>query len=251
MRITKLFSQMICCGAFSGISVFAFAQEPLTHDHLREHGGQVYQATKIDTGWTQNEEGEGSFSSELESWVGTDENKLFIKAHVEKAESEDANYGGSVLYSRNVADYWDVQAGVNYERLQREDEKQDRWAGVVGLHGMAPYFFETDAYLYAGEDQLWKLSLETERDLLFTQKLIGKPYLKADVVLKDESRYASKTGLSSLQAGFQTRYEINKKVMPFVDFGYGYEKGLKQTAWQTGTGSEHGWYYGAGLTLKF
>ncbi len=61
MRITKLFSQMICCGAFSGISVFAFAQEPLTHDHLREHGGQVYQATKIDTGWTQNEEGESSF----------------------------------------------------------------------------------------------------------------------------------------------------------------------------------------------
>ncbi|MFT1026400.1 copper resistance protein B, partial [Acinetobacter baumannii] len=55
----------------------------------------------------------------------------------------------------------------------------------------------------------------------------------------------------SLQAGFQTRYEINKKVMPFVDFGYGYEKGLKQTAWQTGTDSEHGWYYGAGLTLKF
>jgi copper resistance protein B len=74
--------------------------------------------------------------------VGTDENKLFIKAHVEKAESEDANYGGSVLYSRNVADYWDVQAGVNYERLQREDEKQDRWAGVVGLHGMAPYFLK-------------------------------------------------------------------------------------------------------------
>ncbi|PIL54697.1 copper resistance protein CopB, partial [Acinetobacter baumannii] len=24
-----------------------------------------------------------------------------------------------------------------------------------------------------------------------------------------------------------------------------------QTAWQTGTDSEHGWYYGAGLTLKF
>ena len=42
MRITKLFSQMIYCGAFSSISVFTFAQEPLTHDHLREHGGQIY-----------------------------------------------------------------------------------------------------------------------------------------------------------------------------------------------------------------
>ena len=98
MRITKLFSQMLYCGAFSSISVFTFAQEPLTHDHLREHGGQIYQATTIDTGWTQNEEGEGSFSSELETWVGTDENKLFIKAHVEKAESEDANYGLSLIH---------------------------------------------------------------------------------------------------------------------------------------------------------
>ena len=35
MRITKLFSQMICCGAFSGISVFAFAQEPLTRSFTR------------------------------------------------------------------------------------------------------------------------------------------------------------------------------------------------------------------------
>ncbi|MCZ5028332.1 copper resistance protein B, partial [Escherichia coli] len=109
-------------------------------------------ATLVDCGYKEFlDEGESSFSSELESWVGTDENKLFIKAHVDKAESEDANYGGSLLYSRNVADYWDVQAGVNYERLQRENEKQDRWAGVVGLHGMAPYFFETDAYLYVGE----------------------------------------------------------------------------------------------------
>ncbi|WP_139101649.1 copper resistance protein B, partial [Acinetobacter baumannii] len=87
----------------------------------------------------------------------------------------------------------DVQAGVNYERLPRDDEKEDRWAGVVGLHDMAPYFFETLAYLSVDADQLWKLSLETERDLLFTQKLLGKPYLTDDVVLQDESRYASQT----------------------------------------------------------
>ncbi len=84
MRITKLFSQMICCGAFSSVSVLVLAQEPLTHDHLREHGGQVYQATKIDTGWTQNEEGEGRFSSELESWVGTDEINYSSKPMLKK-----------------------------------------------------------------------------------------------------------------------------------------------------------------------
>ena len=56
-----------------------------------------------------------------------------------------------------------------------------------------------------------EVKLRDRKRFAFTQKLIGKPYLKADVVLQDESRYASKTGLSSLQAGFQTRYEINKR----------------------------------------
>ncbi|WP_139101153.1 copper resistance protein B, partial [Acinetobacter baumannii] len=83
-----------------------------------------------------------------ETGVGTEENKLFVEANGEKAESEDSNYGGSVLYSRNVGDNLDVQGGVDYERLLREDEKQDGWAGGVGLHGMGPYFFETEAYLY-------------------------------------------------------------------------------------------------------
>lgn len=251
MHITKLFSRMLICGMFSSVAVPALAQEPVTHDHLREHGGQIYQATTLDSQWSQNEDGQGSFSSELESWIGSDENKFYLQADIEKSESEDVDYSISALYSRNIADYWDVQAGVNYRDQQHDEHGQERWAGVVGLHGLAPYFFETKAYLYAGEDQLWQLSLETERDLLFTQKLIGKPYLKADVILQDESRYASKTGLSSVQAGFQTRYEINKKLMPFVDVGYAYDKGQKQTTWQEESSSEHGWFYGAGLTLKF
>lgn len=38
------------------------------------------------------------------------------------------------------------------------------WCSGLTWHGAL--LFETDAYLYVGEDKLWKLSLETERDLL-------------------------------------------------------------------------------------
>ena len=41
--------------------------------------------------------------------------------------------------------------------------------------------------------------------------------------------YAQKTGLSKLQAGVQTRYEINKKIMPFIDIAYAYHKGADKT----------------------
>ncbi len=47
---------------------------------------------------------------------------------------------------------------------------------MFGLHGLAPYFFETDAYFYLGEDQYAALSLGTTRYLLLTQKLIAQPF---------------------------------------------------------------------------
>ena len=221
------------------------------HDHRLEHGGQIYQATSLENAWILNDDGRGRTSTELKTWVGTDENKIFIKAHVEKAESEKTQTEAKVLYSRNIADFWDVQAGLRYQYEPEQQQDKDQWSAVFGLHGLAPYFFETDAYIYAGADQRWQLNLETSRDVLFTQKLIAQPYLNADVVLSDESKYARKTGLSKLQTGVQLRYEITKKVMPFIDVAYVYHQGVKQTEWQKASDSERGGLYGVGLTLKF
>ena len=193
------------------------------HDHRREHGGQIYQATKLDNQWRLDKHGQGEFNTELETWIGTDQNKLFIKAHSEKSESEKADYAISALYSRNIADFWDAQVGLRYRSEAFEAHRQEAVDAAFGLHGLAPYFFETDAYVYVGKDQHVSLSLETERDILLTQKLITQPYLKADVLIRDESDNAKKTGLSSLQTGVQTRYEISKKVMPFIDVAYRYE----------------------------
>ena len=222
-----------------------------THDHHREHGGQIYQATAIKNAWIVDDDGRGSASTELKTWVGSDKNKIFIQAHVEKAESEKTQTETKLLYSRNVADFWDVQTGVRYQYQPEQKYAQNQWDAVLGLHGLAPYFFETEAYIYAGQNQRWQLSLGTTRDVLFTQKLIAQPYLNADVIFNDESSYASKSGLSKLQIGLQTRYEISKKIMPFIDVAYAYNKGLKQTEFQSATDSKKGWLYGLGLTLKF
>ncbi|ENU26086.1 copper resistance protein B [Acinetobacter modestus] len=221
------------------------------HDHHREHGGQIYQATAIKNAWIVDDDGRGSASTELKTWVGSDKNKIFIQAHVEKAESEKTQTETKLLYSRNVADFWDVQTGVRYQYQPEQKYAQNQWDAVLGLHGLAPYFFETEAYIYAGQNQRWQLSLETTRDVLFTQKLIAQPYLNADVIFNDESSYASKSGLSKLRIGLQTRYEISKKIMPFIDVAYAYNKGLKQTEFQSATDSKKGWLYGLGLTLKF
>lgn len=226
------------------------------YDHRKEHGAQIYAISTVDTKWLLNEDGEGALKSEIETRIGTDENKIFIKIHTDKAESHDAHFDAKVLYSRMISDFWDVQAGVRYRSQKVEldhhvKDSEEQLDAVIGLHGMAPYFFETDAYFYAGEDHYSGLSLETERDLLLTQKLIFKPYLDLDVVFSDDSKYAKKSGLSSLITGIETRYEISKKVMPYLDIAYEYSKGNDETAWQVESDSEKGWRYGAGVRFKF
>ena len=232
------------------------AAEHQGHDHRKEHGGQVYAVTSFDYKWLVNEDGDGVLKSELETRIGTDENKVFIKIHADQQESDAAEWDAKLLYSRMISDFWDAQIGARYrsEKMKLDHGQSDTEEyvdAVLGLHGMAPYFFETDAYLFAGADSYSGFSLETERDLLLTQKLIVQPYLNLDAVFSDESKYAKKTGLSHVTAGLETRYEISKKVMPYIDIAYAYDKGRDETAWQAATGSEHGWIYGAGIRFKF
>ncbi|ENU20470.1 hypothetical protein F994_00696 [Acinetobacter bohemicus ANC 3994] len=219
--------------------------------HLKEHGGQIYQQTTLESKWLRNDNAQGALKSKLETRIGTDENKIFIKVHADKAESQQTEYDAKLLYSRNVADFWDVQAGIRYRLDPNREIDQDQVDAVLGLHGMVAYFFETDAYVYIGQDRQVSFNLETERDLLLTQKLIIQPYLDMNIVLSDDSNYAKKTGLNSVQLGLETRYEINKKVMPFMDVAYGYNKGVQETAWQKSSSSENAWVYGAGIRFKF
>ena len=60
----------------------------------------------------------------------------------------------SALYSRNVAPFWDVQAGVRYS----EDKITAiviRVDGVIGVLGLAPISLK-QAYLYGGENNFWE-----------------------------------------------------------------------------------------------
>ena len=222
---------------------------PSNDDHLKEHGGQIYQLTRLENAWIVDEDGKGNLGTRFDTLIGTDENRLFIEANLDKAESNDPKYDVSALYSRYVAPFWDIQAGVRYS--EDRNNNSNRVDGVVGILGLAPYFFETQAYLYGGENNFWGASFDVDRDLLLTQKLITQPYIEADIVLNDNSDFASKTGLSELKTGIKTRYEITKRIRPFVDVAYQYEKGLKETRFQQATDSEKGWLYGAGIEFVF
>ena len=224
---------------------------PSVHeDHSSEHGNQIHLSTEIESKWLK-EDGIGTFHNQLEMWLGTDENKLFLQLNSEKEESERTKFDTKLMYSRALQEFWDVQTGIRHTyHPDREKDKSQTYFSV-GLNGLAPYFFDTDIYLYAGKDKQYLMSIESDRDFLITQKLIVQPYVHSEIVFHDDSRYAKKSGLHHLSVGAETRYEITKQVMPFFEVGYKYEKGDKQTAWQDGESSKHGWVYGAGIQFLF
>ena len=118
---------------------------PSHDDHLKEHGGQIYQLTRLENAWLVDEDGKGNLGTRFDTLIGTDENRLFIEVNSEKPESSDPKYDVSALYSRYVAPFWDIQAGVRYSE-DKNSSNSDRVDGVIGVLGLAPYFFETEPY---------------------------------------------------------------------------------------------------------
>lgn len=273
MRITNFYNKDLIWKVVVTISFFMMSSFTLAHAehaelvgqsdqskavfdhsaHLNEHGGQIYQNTKVDQLWLLDEHGYAQSLTELETRFGTDENKIFIKAHIEKPEAQRAEYEAKVLYSRNISDFWDAQAGAEYSSDAKSEK--EKWNAILGIHGLAPYFFETDVYLKIGQDQKLSLELETERDVLLTQKMILKPYLKTQIILNDNAYIAKKTGIDQAELGLEARYEITKQVMPYVQAAYQYHQNVGLFDDQISDTIKHdstkNWIYGMGLRLRF
>lgn len=220
-------------------------------EHAREHGGQRFQSTRIESKWQNRQQGPASLETDWQTWWGSDEHKLFLKGQVDKAESASAHWSLEALYSYQLSEFWDLQAGLRYQSQANSAVEQDAYQAVLGLYGMAPYFFETAAYIYLGKQQQGLMRFETERDFLLTQKLIAQPYFNLDVQLHDGASTAPKSGLSQMTLGLESRYEINKRVMPFVQLGYQYRQAQAESPEHSAVPSTWSWISAAGLRLWF
>ncbi len=218
--------------------------EDMAHDMAREHGGAVHHMFVLEAETGGGPEGAVS-GWDLDGWIGTDDNKLWLKSEGEGSARKLEDAETWALYSRNIATFWDLQAGI------RHDEPDSATYAVFGVNGLAPYFFETEAHLFVSDQGDVSMRLRRENDLLLTQKLVLQHYLELNAYAQDVPEKHVGAGLADGKIGIQTRYEFTRKFAPYVDVHYGRAFGETSNL-AKGRGEETEGLVGAiGLRLMF
>lgn len=149
---------------------------------------------------------------DAQAWYGSDLNKLWIKSEGERSDGRTENAELQVLYSRAISPFFDAQIGARHD-FQPTPTRD--WL-ALGMQGLAPYFFETEATLYIGSGGRSALRLRAEYDFLFTQKLILAPEIEINLYGEDDPQTGVGSGLSDSEFGLRLRYEILKEFAPYI-----------------------------------
>lgn len=191
-------------------AVMAAARKQL----LVENGDVRTTAVLIDTLEAGFGDDEKSYSWNAQGWTGGDINRFWWKTEGEGAfdgKLHDAEV--QALYSRAVAPFWDVQAGV------RQDFRPDGDAAThltVGVQGVAPYWFEMSAAAFLSTKGDLTARAEAEYDQRLTRKWILQPAVELAMAAGDIPELEIGSGLTSVTAGLRLRYEIRKEFAPYV-----------------------------------
>lgn len=241
-------------GAFSGPThaadtVFGAGEmAPVREAMRKEHGEMSTSMLLIDRLEARLQNGRDGYAWDAQGWIGGDIGKLWLKSEGEGA------FGGAIeaaevqaLWSHAIGPFFDLQAGLRYDLRPQPD----RAYAVLGVQGLAPYWFELDAAAFLSTMGDLTARVEAEYDQRITQKFILQPRVEIDLAAQDVPELGIGSGLSTAEAGLRLRYEFVPEFAPYV--GVEYERAFGDTArFRRGEGEDvGGWSLLVGLRAWF
>ena len=149
--------------------------------------------------------------------IGTDYTRLWLKGEGEGLVSEGMGEAEvQALYSRLISPYFEAQAGVRLDTEFGEGDLRARPQLVVGLEGLAPYWFEVEPALFLSAAGDLSARLEGSYDLLITQRLVLQPEAEVNLALQKVEDWGVGSGLNNIEAGLRLRYEIKREIAPYI-----------------------------------
>ena len=189
----------------------AAAFPDLHHEGHAVHDNAVHYYVLFDQLEFQAGDGTG-WNWDTRGWIGRDVNRFWFRTEGDAENGELSEAEADALYGRAIHRWWDLVAGV------RQDFRPGpgrTWA-AIGIQGLAPYWFEVAATAYIGESGRTHFRVETEYELLLTNRLVLQPLVEVEIFGKSDPERQIGAGLSSLQTGVRLRYEIRREFAPYL-----------------------------------
>lgn len=195
--------------AFHDPAVMARAREAM----IRESGGMTWSKVMLDRLEYRAGKSADGYAWEGEAWIGGDINRFAFKSEgegevggrLEQAEAQ-------ALYRRAIGPWFNLEAGVRHDFRPGPQ----RSYAVVGVDGLAPYWFEVGASAFLSDKGDAHLRLEGSYDQRITQRLILQPAAEVNIAAQDVPELGIGSGISDIELGLRLRYEIAREFAPYI-----------------------------------
>lgn len=150
---------------------------------------------------------------ELQAWHGDSFDRFVLRTEGQFSKTGEYTNQTDILWSHALDAYWDTQLGLRVDTHKQGTNRQ--WL-AAGIQGLAPYWFELDATAYISPKGQSEVVLNSEYDLLLTQRLILQPRVELTLRGKDDPSNLLGSGLSNASASIRLRYEFSRQLAPFI-----------------------------------
>jgi copper resistance protein B len=180
---------------------------------VEEHGGMTAHKFLLDQLEVTLGDGDAGYSWDAQFWYGGDIDKFWLKTEGEGTFGE--RFEGvelQGLWSHAIDPWFDLQAGVR----QDIGAGPDRTHLVLGVQGLAPYWFEVEGAVFLSTEGEVTARFEAEYDVRLTGELILQPKIELDFSLQDIAELRLGSGITTAELGARLRYEFFPRSGPAV-----------------------------------
>mgnify|MGYP002624563144 CR=1 FL=1 len=185
----------------------------------------IFHGVFVDRLEVRSNDGDPVLLWDADAWVGGDVNKLWLRTEGDPpfdGRNEDA--ARRALWSRAITPYFDVQIGVRHDIRP----KPARTHAVIGLQGLAPFWYEVDAALFVSDTGDVTGRIEAENDFLITQRLMLAPRAELSFAAQDVPELGIGAGLNSVEIDLRVKYSVTRDFAPYV--GVSWSRAVGDTA---------------------
>ncbi|MET0362172.1 MAG: copper resistance protein B [Sphingobium sp.] len=190
-----------------------------------ESGGMPNRMVLVDRLEWRPGPGRDGYAWEAEGWAGGDIDRFAFRTQGEGASGSGVEQAEvQALWSHALDPWFNVQAGLR----QDLDENARRTYAVIGVEGIAPYWFAVDGQIFLSNEGEVTARAEASYDQRITQRLIAQPAMELNLSAQNVPERSLGAGLSSVELGMRLRYEVVREVAPYI--GVHWERRLGRTA---------------------